>query len=71
MFNPLKAGRKKLLKLVPGIIRYLESAKRNGTMKAEKADQLIAQLKSESEVAKENKQVKEVEEVEEVDGDGG
>lgn len=70
MFNPLKAGRKKLLRIVPGIIRYLENAKRNGTMKPEKADNLIAQLKQEEKVAKGQGEVKKEEVKKEEDGGG-
>jgi len=70
MFNPLKAGRKKLLRIVPGIIRYLENAKRNGTMKPEKADNLIAQLKQEEKVAKCQGEVKKEEVKKEEDGGG-
>ena len=69
MFNPLKSGRKKLLKTVPGIIRFLEMAKRNGTMCPKKADGLIAQLRSESEeFSKEGEVVKEKQKEEEENG---
>ena len=69
MFNPLKAGRRKLLKAVPSIIKFLENAKRNGTMSPEKADGLIAQLRSESEeVSKEGEVVKEKQKEEEENG---
>jgi len=71
MFNPMKAGRTKLLKAAPKMISYLKKAKQNGLMAPDKADQLISQLEDHYKTAlmegemvpkKEEKEEEEVEE---------